>query len=77
MPGRHVLDALSLAAQVNSTDIDPTLPLLMWGTAAAPSDSGAGYNPGCIYIRTAASNVGVYVNVGTAASCNFDVVTVS
>lgn len=48
--------------------------LLATGTTV-PSDAGAGYAKGCIFIDTdvGAGSQGVYVNVGTTASCNFDV----
>ena len=41
-----------------------------------PTDATAGYAKGCLYIdrNVAAGTTGLYVNVGTAASCNFDAV---
>lgn len=41
------------------------------------TDGGAGYAKGCLYIDTdvAAGTSGLYVNVWTTASCNFDLVT--
>ena len=50
--------------------------LLATGTTV-PSDAGAGYAKGCLFIDTdvAAGTTGLYVNVGTAAACNFDAVS--
>lgn len=41
------------------------------------TDGGAGYAKGCLYIKTdvAAGTSGLYVNVGTTAACDFDLVT--
>lgn len=52
--------------------------LLAWGTAV-PTDATEGYAPGCIFIHTdgAAYNTVLYCNVGTKASCDFNVVTVA
>jgi hypothetical protein len=48
--------------------------LLATGTSV-PADAGAGYAKGCLFIDTdvGAGSQGVYVNVGTITSCNFDV----
>lgn len=45
-----------------------------WTTV--PTDATAGYAKGCLYIKTDASAwvVGLYQNVWTSASCNFDAV---
>jgi len=50
--------------------------LLATGTTV-PTDSTAGYAKGCIFIDTdvGAGSQGAYVNVGTTAACNFDVLT--
>jgi len=50
--------------------------LLATGTTV-PTDAGAGYAKGCLFIDTdvAAGTTGLYVNVGTTAACNFDAVT--
>jgi hypothetical protein len=50
--------------------------LMATGTTV-PSDSGAGYAKGCLFIDTdvAAGTSGLYVNVGTTSACNFDLVT--
>lgn len=42
-----------------------------------PTDSTAGYAKGCLFVDTdvAAGTSGLYVNVGTTAACNFDLVT--
>lgn len=50
--------------------------LSTWGTVAeVPTDGTAGFTPGCKYTNiecTALTNA-VYINIGTLASCNFDV----
>lgn len=42
-----------------------------------PTDGGAGFAKGCLFIDTdvAAGTTGLYVNVGTTAACNFDAVS--
>lgn len=42
-----------------------------------PADATAGYAKGCLFIATdvAAGTSGLYVNVGTTAECNFDLVS--
>ena len=49
--------------------------LLCTGTTV-PTDTEAGYAKGCLMIDTdvAAGTTGLYVNVGTTTSCNFDAV---
>jgi hypothetical protein len=49
--------------------------LIATGTTV-PTDAGAGYAKGCIFIDTdvGAGSQGVYINVGTTAACNFDVI---
>lgn len=43
------------------------------GSAAVPTDGGAGYEPGCLYLHTDSSGAtSLYKNIGTATSCNFD-----
>lgn len=44
-----------------------------------PTDSGAGYAKGCLFIDTdvGAGTSGVYCNIGTTAACNFNLVTVA
>lgn len=50
--------------------------LLATGTGV-PADSGAGYAKGCLFIDTdvAAGTTGLYVNIGTTASCVFKAVS--
>lgn len=50
--------------------------LLATGTTV-PADAGALYAKGCLFIDTdvATGTSGLYVNVGTAASCVFKLVT--
>lgn len=52
------------------------LALLATGTTL-PSDAGALYAKGCLFIDTdvATGTSGLYVNEGTAASCSFKLVT--
>ena len=42
--------------------------------ATVPSDAGTGYAKGCLFIDTDATTVAtvLFVNVGSASSCNFD-----
>ena len=50
--------------------------LSTWGTVAeVPADGSVGFAPGCRYtnIECTALTDAVYINIGTAASCNFDV----
>jgi len=49
---------------------------ILWATGTTvPTDAGDGFAKGCIFIDTdvTTGSQGVYVNVGTSASCNFDV----
>ena len=49
--------------------------LLAVGTATI-SDAASGYAKGCLYIDTnvGAGTTGIYENVGTSTSCNFDTI---
>jgi len=51
--------------------------LLMARGLTVPSDGEKGYAKGCLFIDldVAAGTTGLYVNVGTMGSCNFDAVT--
>jgi hypothetical protein len=53
---------------------DDDMILLATGTTV-PTDAGAGFAKGCIFIDTdvATGSQGIYINVGTITSCNFDV----
>lgn len=44
-----------------------------------PTDATAGYQPGCLFIHTDgdAYNTVLYCNISTAASCDFNVVTIA
>ncbi len=44
------------------------------GGAAVPSDGGAGWAGGSLFIKATDSVVQLCVNTGTAASCNFEAV---
>lgn len=50
--------------------------LLMATGTTVPTDAEVGYAKGCLFIDTdvAGGTTGLYVNVGTTASCNFDAV---
>lgn len=50
--------------------------LMATGTGV-PADSSAGYAKGCLFIDTdvAAGTSGLYVNIGTTAACNFNLVS--
>jgi hypothetical protein len=50
--------------------------ILAEGTTV-PSDTGAGYSTGCIFIHTdGGNNTALYVNEGTATSCDFNLIAV-
>ena len=51
---------------------------IMYSTGLeVPTDATAGYAKGALHVDTnvATGTTGLYVNVGTTASCNFDAVT--
>lgn len=51
---------------------------VLWATGLeVPTDTTAGYAKGALYVDTnvAAATSGLYVNVGTTAECDFDLVT--
>jgi hypothetical protein len=47
--------------------------------AAVPSDASTGYAKGCLFVQEDATNQSnlLYANIGTAASCNFNLVTIA
>jgi len=47
--------------------------------ATVPTDGDKGYAKGCLFINTAATDESdlLYANIGTAASANFNLVTVA
>lgn len=53
--------------------------LLLASGATVPADGTAGYQPGCLFQHTDGTtyNTVLYCNVGTATSCDFNVVTVA
>lgn len=52
--------------------------LLQASGDTVPADGTAGYATGCLFQHTdGGSGTALYVNEGTAASCNFDAVTVA
>ncbi len=45
---------------------------------SVPTDATAGYSEGCLFIKeNGAADAQVYINIGTAASCNFDPIVTS
>jgi hypothetical protein len=52
---------------------------LLASGVTVPADGTAGYQPGCLFQHTdGTTNATVlYCNIGTAASCDFNVVTVA
>ena len=54
-----------------------TPPVIVWG-ATVPTDATAGFRIGCIFIHTdGADGSALYVNEGTLASCDFNLITVA
>jgi hypothetical protein len=52
--------------------------LLMASGKTVPADGTAGYQTGCLFQHTdGGAGTALYVNEGTAASCDFDAVTVA
>lgn len=47
--------------------------------ATVPADASTGYAKGCLFVHTDNSDNSdiLYVNIGTAASCNFNAITVA
>ena len=52
----------------------PGIGILFAYGATVPTDNSVGYAPACIFLDIDATTVNtvLYVNVGTAALCNFD-----
>lgn len=51
--------------------------LFAYGTTV-PTDGGAGYATGCLFLHTdGGAGTALYCNEGTATSCDFDAVTVA
>lgn len=75
LQGKTVVDAGSTTIKVLLKDSSGKI-LLATGTTV-PTDSVPGYAKGCIFIDTdvGAGSQGAYINVGTNAACNFDVIT--
>lgn len=80
--GVPVVDAVKLAGKVDTTlgvtvnFYDAAGNALHCSGTTVPTDAGAGYAKGCIFIDTnvATGSTGLYVNIGTTASCNFNAV---
>jgi hypothetical protein len=56
--------------------LDPSGMILFDSGVTVPTDGDAGYAKGCTFVDTdvGAGSQGVYINVGTTAACNFDVI---
>lgn len=70
--------SVTINSQVVSVNLrDASGNVLHCSGTVTVTDGGAGYAKGCLYIKTdvAAGTSGLYVNVGTTAACNFDLVT--
>ena len=73
-----MLDQLSRAlATVTKTKAG--VPMFIASGPTVPTDAAKGYAKGCLFIHTDAANQADawYVNIGTAASCNFNAVTIA
>ena len=66
-----------VASGVTALMKDATGKALLATGATLPADTGALYAKGCLFIDTdvATGTSGLYVNVGTAASCVFKLIT--
>ena len=73
MSQRHaVQDATGVIATNDGGDI-----IIACGTST-PGDGAAGYSNGCIYIKTdQGDHQGVFANIGSNTSANFNLVTVA
>jgi hypothetical protein len=51
--------------------------IIAWGPTL-PTDADPGYSPGCIFIHIDGTDgTALYVNEGTIASCDFNLITVA
>ena len=80
MPG-HNIQALLENGEMESSGKLMNIPgvgyLLAFGITV-PTDATAGYAPGCIFIHTdGGDGSALYVNEGTYASCDFNLITVA
>ena len=71
----HKIFAELAAAETTTAGKIGNPAILAWGSAK-PADATAGYAPGCIFIATGTGTVDAIwaANIGTATSCNFDLV---
>lgn len=74
------LRAAATAGTTNSIKVliyDAAKNVLIATGTEVPTDTTAGYAKGCLFIKTdvAAATSGLYVNVGTTTSCDFNLVT--
>lgn len=67
----------TVVSGVTANLLDANGDILHCTGTTVPTDAGAGFAKGCLFIDTdvAAGTTGLYVNVGTNAACNFDAVT--
>jgi hypothetical protein len=65
------------SGQIKVLEYDESFNIMRATGTDVPADTTAGYAKGCLFIDTdvAAGTSGLYVNVGTTAECNFDLVS--
>jgi hypothetical protein len=72
-----MLDRICSLLRIKKPDVSETGILIASGITV-PADGTAGYSTGCLFQHTdGTSGTALYVNEGTATSCNFDAVTVA
>jgi hypothetical protein len=72
-----MIDRICSLLRIKPPAIEPAGLLLASGTTV-PADGTAGYQTGCIFQHTdGGAGTALYVNEGTASSCDFDAVTVA
>jgi hypothetical protein len=71
-----MIDRIAKLLRIQPPAVEPEGLLLASGTSV-PADGTAGYQTGCLYQKTdGGDGTALYVNEGTASSCNFNAVTV-
>jgi len=73
-----MLARIASLLRIQPPAIEPTGLLLASGSTV-PTDGTAGYQPGCLFQHTDGTTYAtvLYCNIGTATSCDFNVVTVA
>lgn len=57
---------------------DPRTGILIAFGVTVPTDADGGYSPGCLFIHSDGTDgSALYVNEGTLASCDFNLITVA